>query len=73
MKAIIARQLEIKEKRAAEAAKISDDLCADSLDIIGFFSIPEEKSDIQAPDEDSDKITTAGDLVLYVEGKMAEK
>jgi acyl carrier protein len=73
IKAIIARQLEIKEERVTETAKIADDLGADSLDVIEFFSILEERFDVQIPDEDGDGITTVGDLVSYIERKIAKK
>lgn len=73
IKAIIARQLEIKEERVTENARIADDLGADSLDVIEFFSILEEKFDIQIPDEGDRKILTVGDLVSYIEGKIAQK
>jgi acyl carrier protein len=71
IKAIIARQLEIKKEKVTESARIIDDLGADSLDVIEVISILEEKFDIQIPDEDDSKVKTVGDLVLYIEGKIA--
>ncbi|MFH1837533.1 MAG: acyl carrier protein [Candidatus Omnitrophota bacterium] len=73
LKGIIARQLEIKEERVTENAMIVDDLGADSLDIIEIVSILEEKFDIEIPDDRSNKITTVGALVSYIDGKIIRK
>ena len=73
IKAIITRQLEIKEERVTEIANLSDDLGADSLDVIEIVSILEEKFDIDIPDEDGEKITTVKELVSYIEVKTAQQ
>ncbi len=73
IKAIITRQLEIKEERVTELANLSDDLGADSLDVIEIVSILEEKFDIDIPDEDGEKIITVKELVSYIEVKTAQQ
>ena len=71
IRAIIAQQLEIKDEKVMENSSIVEDLGADSLDVIGVFSVLEEKFDIQIPDEDSDKIITVRDLVSYINERIA--
>lgn len=73
IKAVLARQLGIKEGEVLEQAKLDEDLGADSLDIIEFLSILEEKFDIQIPEKDGDKIKTVEDLIVYVKGKIPQK
>lgn len=73
VRAIIARQLEVKDERVTEEAKMADDLGADSLDLVELVSILEEQFDVQIPDKDSGKITTVGDLTAYIEEKIAQK
>jgi len=73
IRTIIAQNLEIKEEKVTEGSRIVDDLGADSLDIIEFFSVVEEKFDIKITGEDANKLITVGDLVSYIEGKTTLK
>ena len=73
VKGIIARQLEIKYEKVTEDASIIDDLGADSLDVIEFTSILEEKFDIHIPEENANSLKTVGDLVSYINGKLTQK
>jgi acyl carrier protein len=73
IKSIIAGQLEIKRETISENSNIFNDLGADSLDVIELVSLLEEQFDIQIPEEESNKITTVGDVVNYVEEKKKNK
>jgi acyl carrier protein len=73
IKLIISQQLEIKNERVTENARIVEDLGADSLDVVELLSILEENFDIQIPTEEGDKITTVRDLVFCIEEKNKQK
>ena len=45
---------------------ISDDLGADSLDIVELVMAMEEAFDLEIPDEDAERIQTIGDAMTYV-------
>jgi len=49
------------------------DLEADSLDIVQILVALEDNFDIEIPDEDLEGITNMGDMIAYVERKVAEK
>jgi acyl carrier protein len=49
------------------------DLEADSLDIVQILVALEDNFDIEIPDEDLKGITNMGDMIAYVERKVAEK
>ncbi|MDD4956791.1 MAG: acyl carrier protein [Candidatus Omnitrophica bacterium] len=73
IKGIIARQLEIKEEKVTENARITDDLGADSLDIIEALSILEEEFDIRIPGKEGDDLKTVGELISYIDEKLKQK
>ncbi len=49
------------------------DLGADSLDIVQLLVALEDSFDIEIPDEDMKGITNMGDMIAYVERRVAEK
>lgn len=49
------------------------DLEADSLDIVQILVALEDNFDIEIPDDDLEGITNMGDMIAYVERKVAEK
>ena len=46
---------------------ITDDLGADSLDLVDLLMSVEDEFDVEVPDDDVLKIKTVGDLVRYIE------
>lgn len=50
-----------------ETTSFKEDLGADSLDLFEMVMALEEEYDIEIPTEDLEKITTIGDVVVYVE------
>ena len=69
VKAIIADQLDVEEEKITMEASITDDLGADSLDVVDLVMSLEEEFDLEIPDEEVEKIKTVGDIVKYVEDK----
>lgn len=66
VKAIIVRQLGVKEEEVAPGKAFIDDLGADSLDIVELIMAMEDEFGFEIPDEDAEKIRTVGDAVTYI-------
>ena len=70
VKEIIVEQLGVEEDDVTPAAKVIEDLGADSLDPVELVMALEEHFDIQIPDEDAEKISTVGEAVEYIKEHM---
>lgn len=66
IKAVIVDQLGVDEAQVTMTASFTEDLGADSLDLVDLIMGLEQEFDIEIPDEDVEKITTVGDAVKYV-------
>ena len=71
VKKIIVEQLGVEEDEIVPAANFTDDLGADSLDLVELImSLEEEFSEsskkIEIPDEDAEKIVSVQDAVEYI-------
>lgn len=64
---IISEQLDIEKDKITMDLSISDDLGADSLDLVDILMSIEDEFDLEVPDEDVEKIKTVGDMVKYIE------
>lgn len=64
---ILCQQLDVEEEKVTMEANISDDLNADSLDIVDLMMSLEDEFDVEVPDEAIENIKTVGDLVSYIE------
>ena len=71
-KKIIVDQLDDEEDKVTEAASITDDLGADSLDVVDLVMSFEEEFDIEIPDDQVEKIKTVGDIVKFIEEKVED-
>lgn len=67
VKSIIVDQLDIDGDKVKMDASISDDLGADSLDIVDLVMSLEEEFDIEIPDESVENVKTVGDIVKFIE------
>jgi len=68
--AIIVEKLGISEDDITPEASFTNDLGADSLDIVELIMDLEKEFDLTIPDEDAEKIATVGDAIRYVESKQ---
>ena len=68
---IIAERLSKDPEGITEASNIIADLGADSLDIAEIMMDLEDAFGVKV-DEDTEGMNTIGDIVKYVEGKVAE-
>ena len=69
VKEIVADKLGVEESQITPEASFTNDLGADSLDIVELVMGFEQAFDISIPDEDAEKIGTVGDAVRYLEEK----
>jgi acyl carrier protein len=70
VKDIIVKQLGVKPEEVTIDASFTDDLGADSLDLVEVVMALEEEFGAQIPDEDAEKIKTVGDAVNYIDKSM---
>jgi len=71
VKEIIIDKLGVEESQINPAASFTNDLGADSLDIVELVMGFESEFDISIPDEDAEKITTVGDAINYLKEKTS--
>lgn len=67
VKAIIVEKLGVEESEVTDEASFTNDLGADSLDIVELVMEFEKEFGIPIPDEHAEKITTVGDASSYLE------
>ena len=72
IKDIIVDQLDVEEDALTMYASITEDLGADSLDVVDLVMGIEESFDVEIPDEEVENIKTVGDIVKYIENKVEE-
>ncbi|MCI0548202.1 MAG: acyl carrier protein [Candidatus Rokubacteria bacterium] len=70
VKSIIVEQLGVDAAEVTPEASFTDDLGADSLDIVELVMAFEEEFGIEIPDEDAEKISRVSEAVDYI-GKHA--
>ena len=66
LRPIIAEQLGVDESEVKEDASFTDDLNADSLDLVEMIMSLEEKFHVQINDEDAEQIKTVGQAVEFI-------
>ena len=72
IKDIIVEQLDVEEDAVTMEASITEDLGADSLDVVDLVMSIEERFDVETPDEEVENIKTVCDIVKYIENKVEE-
>jgi acyl carrier protein len=66
LKPVVAEQLGVDESEVREDASFTEDLNADSLDLVELIMSLEEKFGLQISDEDAEKLTTVGEAVDFI-------
>ena len=72
VKDIIVKQLGVKPEEVTPEASFTDDLGADSLDLVEVVMALEEEFETEIPDEDAEKITTVQQAIDFISAKAKE-
>ena len=67
---VIVDRLGVDEVEVKPEASFSDDLGADSLDVVELVMELEDEFDMEISDDDAEKIATVGDAISYIEAKV---
>lgn len=73
VKAIISDQLGVDADEVTAEGSFTEDLGADSLDIVELVMAFEEEFSLEIPDEDAEKIVKVQDAVSYIEANAEKK
>ena len=73
VRSIIVEQLGVEADEVTPEASFTEDLGADSLDIVELVMAFEEEFGIEIPDEDAEKIGKVSEAVAYIEQHAAQK
>ena len=71
VKEIIMDKLGVEDSQITPEASFTNDLGADSLDIVELVMGFESAFQVSIPDEDAEKIGTVGDAINYLKGKLS--
>lgn len=69
---VVVEELGVKEEEVNETSSFTEDLGADSLDLVELVMAFEEEFGIDIPDEEVNSIKTVGDAVNYITKKKGE-
>ena len=73
VKKIITEKLGIDESAITDQVSFSNDLAIDSLDFYELVMALEKEFEISIPEEESERLTTVGSLLNYIENKISNK
>ncbi|MEA2695220.1 MAG: acyl carrier protein [Acidobacteriota bacterium] len=73
VKSIIVEQLGVDADEVTNDASFTDDLGADSLDIVELVMAFEEEFGIEIPDEEAEKISNVREAVEYIEHNAGDQ
>ncbi|HRX63798.1 MAG TPA: acyl carrier protein [Candidatus Absconditabacterales bacterium] len=72
-KAIVVDKLLVDENEVTNDANFSNDLGADSLDIVELIMEVEKEFDIKVHSEFDDKLNTVNDIIIYIHNYISGK
>jgi acyl carrier protein len=70
VKKVTVEELGVKPEEVVETASFTEDLGADSLDVVELVMAFEDEFGIDIPDEEVGEIKTVGDAVNYIQKKL---
>lgn len=66
IKTLIADNFNVDQDKITENTNFTNDLDADSIDLVEFILQLEDEFDSEIPDDEAEKIKTVGDAVSYI-------
>ena len=66
IKDLIADNFDVDKDKITKSTSFTDDLDADSIDLVEFILQLEDEFGSEIPDDDAQKIKTVGDAVSYI-------
>lgn len=66
IKDLIAENFDIDKDKITKETSFTDDLEADSIDLVEFILQLEDEFGAEIPDDEAEKIKTVGDAVAYI-------
>ncbi len=70
VQAVVADKLDVDAAKITPEASFTNDLGADSLDVVELVMALEEEFDVEIPDEEAEKLQTVQSVVDYVNTKI---
>jgi acyl carrier protein len=70
---IVCENLGVNKEQVTRSTSFTEDMGADSLDIVELVMELEEEFEITIPDDQAEKIKTVGEAVDYIEREIAKK
>ena len=70
---IVCDNLGVNKEQVTDSTSFTEDIGADSLDIVELVMELEEEFDIQIPDDQAEKIKTVGEAIDYIENAVKNK
>ncbi len=67
VKKLLSEQLDVDQEKITMESSISEDLGADSLDVVELLMSIEDNFGIAVPDEEATNLKTVGDVVKYID------
>ena len=66
LRTLLSEQFDVEEDEITMESKLTDDLGADSLDVVDLIMAIEDEFQVEILDEDIEKVVTVGDIVNYI-------
>lgn len=70
---IVSTNLGVNKEQITRETRFTDDIGADSLDIVELVMELEEEFEITIPDEEAEKIKTVGEAIDYIDREIGKK
>jgi acyl carrier protein len=71
--AIVCENLGVNKEQVTRSTSFTEDMGADSLDIVELVMELEEEFEITIPDDQAEKIKTVGEAIDYIDREIAKK
>ena len=70
---IVCENLGVNKEQVTRSTSFTEDMGADSLDIVELVMELEEEFEITIPDDEAERIRTVGEAIEYVEREVASR